>query len=143
MKIGEVAAYAGVNVQTIRFYERRGMLPMPARLASGYRIYPANIVKLIQFIKQSQELGYTLDEIKQLLLVRSNRNKGNAQGVRSLAEAKIKSIEARINRLKRMRRELKRILQKCRCGDETLTNCPVLETLEYDSANKERNICCD
>jgi DNA-binding transcriptional MerR regulator len=121
----------------------RGMLPMPARLASGYRTYQANIVKLIQFIKQSQELGYTLDEIKQLLLLRSNRNQGNAQGVRSLAEAKIESIEGLISRLRRMRRKLKTILQKCRCEDETLTNCRVLETLEYDTANKERNTCCD
>jgi DNA-binding transcriptional MerR regulator len=131
MKIGEVAAYAGVNVQTIRFYERLGMLPTPARLASGYRIYPKNIVKLIQFIKQSQELGYTLDEIKQLLLLRSNRSKGNAQEVRAVVEAKIETIEDRIKRLKRIRKELKTILQKCQCGDYAQTNCPVLERLEY------------
>ncbi len=67
MRIGEVAAEAGVNVQTIRFYERRGLLKEPRRLSSGYRDYPAEVVKVVRFIKWTQNQGFTLQEIERLL----------------------------------------------------------------------------
>ena len=81
MQIGEVAAQAGVKTQTIRFYERRGLLKEPMRIASGYRAYPASVVRVVRFIKQSQELGYTLAEIKQLLALHDQN--GNAAQVRA------------------------------------------------------------
>src|SRR5947207_14642035 len=67
MRIGELAAQAGVNIQTVRFYERRGLLRQPRRLASSYRDYPAETVEVIKFIKRNQQSGFTLKEIKQLL----------------------------------------------------------------------------
>jgi DNA-binding transcriptional MerR regulator len=66
MRAGELAAHAGVNIQTVRFYERRGILPKPSRTASGYRVYSAEALRLIRFIKRAQELGFTLDEIEDL-----------------------------------------------------------------------------
>lgn len=127
MKIGEAAKQAQVNVQTFRFYERRGLLKKVSRLASGYRTYSENDVRLVRFIKQWQELGYTLDEIHQLLELRENKI-GNAAEVRALTEAKIKSIETRIENLEKMRDELKEILAECPCDAELQPICPTLET---------------
>lgn len=130
MKIGDIARQAGVNVQTIRFYERRGVLTTPSRLASGYRTYSVETVLVIRFIRQSQDLGFSLDEIKQLLSLRA-RHGGNAVEVRKLAEAKVEDIEKRISSLGQMRDELKQFLTVCRCGDERHPNCPALETLGH------------
>jgi DNA-binding transcriptional MerR regulator len=106
MQIGEVAAQAGVKAQTIRFYERRGLLKTPARTASGYRAYPPSVVQIVRFIKQSQELGYTLAEIKQLLALHDRL--GNAAQVRALATAKIDSITQLHRRLCRQSLRLRR-----------------------------------
>ncbi len=106
MQIGEVAAQAGVKAQTIRFYEQRGLLKTPARTASGYRAYPPSVVQIVRFIKQSQELGYTLAEIKQLLALHDRL--GNAAQVRALATAKIDSITQLYRRLCRQSLRLRR-----------------------------------
>ena len=133
MQIGEVAAQAGVNPQTIRFYERRGLLEKPARTTSGYRAYPASVVQVVRFIRQSQEFGYTLAEIKQLLVLRDNKN-GNAAQVRALAAAKIDSINKHIESLEQMRDELENIVANCQCGDESQPDCPVIEKLDHKAA---------
>ncbi len=129
MQIGEVAARAGVNAQTIRFYERRGLLKKPARTASGYRTYPVSVVRVVHFIKQSQELGFTLAEIKQLLVLREKKG-GNAPQVRALATAKIDSINGHIRSLEKMRDELEAVVSDCQCGGETQPNCPALERFD-------------
>lgn len=106
MRIGEVAAQAGVNVQTIRFYERRGLLRQPQRLRSGYRDYPAETVQFVRFIKQFQEHGFTLSEIEHLL------NLLNAQllrlpELRQQLESKLHSLEHKIQALQTVRDKLK------------------------------------
>jgi Cu(I)-responsive transcriptional regulator len=131
MRIGKVATEAGVSVQAIRFYERHGLLSEPERLASGYRAYSADTVRIVRFIKQSQELGYTLNEVKQLLQLRERRS-GNAAQVRALAEAKIRSIDERIRCLRRMRDELSSLLDACACGDAQ-PMCPALEALDQSA----------
>jgi len=133
MQIGEVAAEVGVNTQTIRFYERRGLLEKPMRTASGYRAYPASVIRVVRFIKQSQELGYTLAEIKQLLALHDQR--GNATQVRALATAKIDSINKRIENLAQMRDELKHIVANCHCGDAAQPDCPAIEKLDHQATN--------
>ncbi|MCI0391085.1 MAG: heavy metal-responsive transcriptional regulator [Acidobacteria bacterium] len=127
MRIGEVAAQAEVHVQTIRFYERRRLLKKPARLTSGYRSFSPEAVQTIRFIRQSQELGFTLDEIKQLLQLREMTS-GNADQMRALAKAKLRSIEDKMQSLQRMHDELSSLLDNCTCG-ETQPFCPVLEKL--------------
>jgi len=128
MRIGEVAAAAGVGVQTLRFYERRGLVK-PSRLVSGYRNYTPDVVAVIRFIKQSQELGYTLGEIKQLLSLRA-RPSGNAAEVRTLAQAKLRDVENKLERLHRMRDELTHLLDACECGGD-ITRCPTLDALDH------------
>lgn len=126
MKIGEAAKAAQVNIQTFRFYERRGLLKKPSRLTSGYRVYSADDVRLVRFIKEWQEHGYTLNEIKQLLELRENKI-SNAAEVRALTEAKIENIENRIERLSRTRDELRELLENCPCDAETKPLCPTIE----------------
>lgn len=129
MRIGEVARAAEVSVQTLRFYERGGLLKKPSRLASSYRSYSPETVQIVRFIKQSQELGYTLIEIKQLLSLREKPT-ANSMEVRALAQAKLCEVENKIKQLEQMRDELSRVLNACECGEVT-TRCPVLDTLNH------------
>jgi DNA-binding transcriptional MerR regulator len=116
MRIGEAANRAGVNIQTLRFYERKGLLNRPVRLPSGYRSYREDAVKTVHFIKQAQDLGFSLAEIKQLLALR-NKQSRNPAAVRNIARAKIESIELKIQRLERMRDDLSAMLVNCKCRD--------------------------
>lgn len=116
MRIGEVAARAGVNVQTLRFYERRGLLKRPVRLSSGYRSYDDDAVKVVRFIKRTQEFGFTLTEIKLLLDLRDDSSR-DPDVVRGIAQVKVAAIEERIGRLKRIRADLVAMLASCKCRD--------------------------
>ena len=92
MWIGEAAEQAGVNIQTLRYYERRGLLPKAPRRASGYREFPDDAVRVVRFIKRAQDLGFSLDEVEEFLRLRrqSARNRGRIRGV---AEGKIRQID--------------------------------------------------
>src|SRR5262245_29194070 len=109
---GQLAKQAGVGVETLRFYEREGLLVKPARTASGYRQYPANAVKRVQFIRRAQLLGFLLKDIKELLALRDDPDDGS-QAVRELAVAKLADIEERIKDLETMRAELTRLVAAC------------------------------
>ena len=111
MRIGEVAAQAGVNVQTIRFYERRGLLRQPQRLASGYRDYPRETVQAVRFIKCFQEHGFTLSEIEQLQQLLYERRIKLPELQRQL-ESKLHSLEAKIQTLQNVREKLKALHQR-------------------------------
>jgi Hg(II)-responsive transcriptional regulator len=128
MRIGDVAARAGVNTQTLRYYERRGILGEPRRSSSGYREYPTDTVRLIRFIKRAQELGFTLNEIEELITLRQTTPKRRAK-VRELAAAKMRDIDEKLARLQAMRSALYTLVEGCACGGETLT-CPILEALD-------------
>ena len=130
MKIGEVAERGGVNLQTIRYYEREKLLPEPPRLPSGYRIYPELTVRRVRFIKRAQEIGFTLAEIRELLAIRIDASRDSAE-VRTLAKAKITDIEEKIQTLHRMRDALGRITERCSgCGPTS--ECPILESIDSD-----------
>lgn len=130
MRIGEIAALAGVNVQTIRYYERRGILAEPARTASGYRQYPADTVPLIRFIKRAQELGFTLLEIEDLIELRQNP-RGGCGEVRRRAEEKQASVKQKIRDLRALDRVLAGLIERCEATGTALC-CPILETLGTD-----------
>ena len=132
MRTGEVAAEAGVNVQTLRYYERRGILARPKRTPSGYREYGPDAVRLIRFIKRAQQLGFTLEEIEELLLWRAGRG-GSCAGVRSAAEAKIGDVDAKIAALKAMRRALTTLVATCARNRER--SCPILEALDEKASS--------
>src|SRR5437867_11490176 len=112
MRIGEVARQAGVNVQTLRYYERRRLLREPARRSSGYREYPPDTVRLMRFIKRAQELGFTRAEIEELLRLRSDLRRSCAE-VRSAASAKMDGMEGRIRSLQATKRALGCLVRPC------------------------------
>lgn len=130
MRIGEVAVQAGVNIQTLRYYERRGLLPEPARGNSGYRAYDPETVRLVRFIKRAQELGFALREIEDLIELRQSPRRGAE--VRAVAATKVVDIERRIRQLKAMRRALGGLVAACDCDGDT-PRCPIIEALD-DSA---------
>ena len=130
LKIGEVAERGGVNLQTIRYYERENLLPEPPRLPSGYRVYPDHTVRRVRFIKRAQEIGFTLAEIRELLAIRINTARESVE-VRALAQAKINDIEQKIQTLQRMKEVLGRITDRCPgCGPAS--ECPILESIDSD-----------
>jgi DNA-binding transcriptional MerR regulator len=135
LRTGEVAAKAGVNVQTLRYYERRGILREPRRTSSGYREYPSETVRVIRFVKRAQELGFTLGEIEELLRLRESRA-GRRERVRARAAAKLRDIDERIRDLRAVRGALTVLLDSCRCAGTP--ECPILEALDDEGAPREK-----
>lgn len=115
MRTGQVARRAGLGIQTLRYYERRGLIPEPARSPGGHRAYPPETVELLRVIKAAQRLGFTLDEIAELLGTRTTRS-----GLRRHAVAKLAQIDARIRDLTEIRDTLATVV---RAGCDDLTNC--------------------
>jgi MerR family transcriptional regulator, copper efflux regulator len=126
---GQVAKQAHVNVETIRYYERRGLIPEPPRRESGYRQYAQEDVTRIQFIKRAQELGFSLREISELLDLRVDATH-TCQEVKSHAEAKIADIEQKIETLQRMKDALVKLAAICADSGAPTTECPILEAIE-------------
>ena len=127
--IGRVAKLARVNIQTVRYYERRGILSPDGHRESGYRLYTDEAIRKIRFIKNAQELGFTLDEITRLLSLRVGRRTQCAK-VRRQAEARLDIVKSKIGALKAMEQVLGRLVRTCsRRG--TTAACPILESLEY------------
>ena len=117
MRIGEVASRTGVSVQTVRLYERRGLLKKPIRLPSGYRDYPSNALAFIRFIKRAQGHGFTLDEIRSLIHLREQRPPAASQ-MRNVAKAKLAILDERIKRLQAQRDAIAHGLNHCQCAEE-------------------------
>jgi DNA-binding transcriptional MerR regulator len=114
MKVGQLAEAAGVSVQAIRFYERRGLLPAPPRLTSGYRDYPAETERTVLLIKRMQGLGFTLRELEGFIRLLESQPHNPAERRRRV-EAKLQSFDKQIERLRSMRDELRSRLQTCEC----------------------------
>jgi MerR family mercuric resistance operon transcriptional regulator len=127
---GALADAAGVNVETLRFYERKGLLSVPPRKASGYREYPREDVRRIRFIKRAQELGFSLAEIKELLALRVRPGTTPAE-VKAHAEEKLAHIRRRIANLRAMEKALKELTDAC-SGQGPMSECPILYHLEGD-----------
>jgi MerR family mercuric resistance operon transcriptional regulator len=127
LTIGQLARRAGVGVETIRFYEREGLISEPPRRPSGYRDYPLESVARIVFIRKAKALGFTLKEINELLDLRVRPRRNCAQ-VRRSADTKIADIDAKIASLRRMRRALKDLSKACEERTPT-TECPILASL--------------
>ena len=127
--IGGVARAAGVNVETVRYYQRMGLVPVPKRVYGSFRNYPPEIATRVRFIKRAQQLGFTLAEVKNLLALEDGQSCSKAQG---LAAMKLAAIEARIADLNRMRRTLKDLIAQCGAGGGRV-RCPIIETLARDS----------
>jgi MerR family mercuric resistance operon transcriptional regulator len=129
MTIGQVARRAGVGVETVRFYERQGLLAEPARRASGYRQYDEGAVARLRFIKRAKELGFTLKEIAELLALRLDPDTTCVE-IRARAQAKLGDIEARIRDLEKIRQALLGLTASCP-GSGPTSACPILEALDH------------
>ena len=111
LRIGEVSRETGVGVETLRFYERRGLLGRPARTESGYRIYDESVVEQVAFIKRAQAVGFSLDEVGEILK-ESATGRRPCKGVRELARRKLAEMDERLRELRRYREELSRTLSQ-------------------------------
>lgn len=123
--IGQLAKTADTGIETIRFYERRGLMPEPPRAASGYRRYPLDAADRLRFIRRAKRLGFTLDEIATLLGLQAG---GERAEVKAVALAKLAEIEARLADLERMRAALEDMTRRC-SGEGPVAGCPIIETL--------------
>ncbi len=132
LTIGHLAKQSGVNLETVRYYERRGLLPRPPRSATGYRLFPAEAARRLKFIRRAQELGFSLTEIRELLSLRMSRTTTSA-AIRARAEAKIADIEAKIRSLESMKKTLRRLTRVCD-GCAPVAECPILESLDREDA---------
>jgi MerR family copper efflux transcriptional regulator len=128
LTIGQLAKAGGVGVETIRFYEREGLIAEPPRRRSGYRQYPLSAVRRVRFIRRAKQVGFTLAEIQDLLSLRVSENRRCAE-VRDLARAKVRDIERRIAELERMAAALLRLSRACR-GSGPTGECPLLDALD-------------
>jgi MerR family mercuric resistance operon transcriptional regulator len=134
LTIGKVAKQSKVNIETVRYYERRGLIPEPHRRESGYRQYPYDTVTRIKFIKRAQELGFSLREISELLSLRVDPDT-TCSDVKMRADAKIADIEQRIETLKRMKKVLVKLSAICKGGMMPTSECPILEAMESGQSN--------
>jgi Hg(II)-responsive transcriptional regulator len=127
MRIGEAAREAGVNVQTLRYYERRGLLPKARRSSSGYRKYTGDEVQVVRFIKRAQELGFTLTDVNALLRLAPVEPK-SCSAVQALASSKLDELDRKIAMLKSMRRSLHELVTTCD-RPRRRSACPMLDAL--------------
>ena len=125
LSIGQLAQAAVVNVETIRYYQRRGLLTEPLKPLGGHRRYPPGAVKRLHFIKRAQNLGFTLDEVRGLLALEDGQS---CRDTRLLAEKKLAVIEERLADLARMRKLLKGLIAECESGKRP-RSCPIIATL--------------
>ncbi|MCJ0824797.1 heavy metal-responsive transcriptional regulator [Luteimonas sp. 50] len=127
MKIGELAQRAGVSIDTVRYYERQGLLPEPARQASGYRSYVSGDVGRLQFVRRAKALGFTLEEIRDLLAL-SGRRDDDMGGLKTAATEKLADVETKLTELTRIRDGLQTLITACP-GHGALERCPILHAL--------------
>ena len=135
MTIGQLAKETGVGIETIRFYERKGILPCPDRKQSGYRQFGPEAVARMQFIRRAQGVGFTLREIETLLRLRDDPTAQRAE-VRTHVAQKIEDIDAKLRELRRMRKELQQMLTSCQ-GDGPTDDCPIIDALAQPTTHQE------
>lgn len=135
LKIGELASLAKVSQDTLRFYEKHGLMQPSARSDAGYRLYSAEDVQRIRFILSAKEVGFTLKEIHELLALSVTRDETSCQEVKHLVEDKLETVKQRIHELQKIEQSLKRLSDACCGGDEPATHCTILEALDDHDHN--------
>ncbi len=127
--VGQLAQKAGVNIETVRFYEKRGLLPKPVRTKTGYRQYKNNDIARIRFIKRAKELGFTLVEIAELLSLKID-SETTCGDVKKIAVNKLLDAKTKIEDLQRIKKVLEELVTVCNKDNSTTNECPILEALE-------------
>lgn len=132
LTIGQLAKLGQVNLETIRFYEREGLLPDPPRSQSGYRAFPQATLRQLRFIGRAKELGFSLAEIRGLLALKAEPN-GDCAEVCRQARQKFRDVDEKIHRLQAIKRALQRLTRAC-SGDRRVSECGILENLGREEA---------
>ena len=134
LTISRLARLAGVNLETVRYYERRGLLAKPPRTASGYRVFPGETPRRLRFIKRAQVLGFSLSEIRELLSLQTRPGTSRAE-IRVRAQAKMADVDEKIRALKAIKRTLRTLTDRCDgCG--AVGECPILQSLDGRSGRE-------
>ena len=138
LRIGDLAEQAGVSVDALRYYERRGLVRPTGRRPSGYREYPADAVAVVRFVKRAQALGFSLAEVDELLRIRGDVDRAEAAlAAREVARAKIRDIDARVRQLQALRGALAGLVEDCEqvcvgCALPEAASCPIIAALADD-----------
>jgi len=127
LPIGELSRRCGVNIETIRYYERINVLPAPPRTANGRRVYGPAETRTLAFIRRSRELGFTLDEVRTLLALSAESGQGTCAEVNELATGHLAEVRAKIDDLKAMEHVLADAVRRCNAGEAP--GCPLIDTL--------------
>jgi MerR family Zn(II)-responsive transcriptional regulator of zntA len=130
MRIGELSTQCNIPVETIRYYEKEGLIPAPPRLDSGYRDYPSNSVAFLHFIQSAKAVGFSLNECRDLLSIFTSRDSHTCSEVKTLSEQKLDDLQTQMQALAKMHETLKAISDACCGGEETAANCAILNTFE-------------
>lgn len=130
MRIGELARESGLAVETIRYYEKEGLIAAPPRSPSGYRDYPPLTLHYLNFIRSAKAVGFSLKECRDLLAIFVSRDAHTCAEVKNLSEEKLTQLEWQMEALQRMHQTLKAISDACCGGDESAVNCSILNQLE-------------
>lgn len=138
LRIGEVAARTGITVEALRYYEREGLLPAPARTAAGIRRFRPDVVSRVLFVKQAQAAGLTLRDIKQLTGLERGRSRAVCQRMRKVLARRLRDIDGRVKELQTLRTTLEGYVQACDSALETGVElkCPSLEALDPESERR-------
>jgi Hg(II)-responsive transcriptional regulator len=131
LSISEVAKECGVNIETIRYYEKRGLVKEPPRTASGYRAFPPEVIERIKFIKRAQELDFTLSEIQKLASISDNDESFTAKDAKQFATEKLSEVEKKIRGLEGVKLLLEDLLERC-SGKGPICECPIILNLSKE-----------
>jgi Cu(I)-responsive transcriptional regulator len=129
LKIGQVAKQSGLTVEAIRYYEQRGLIPEPNRLDSGYRVYPESILTRLNFINRCKDLGFSLQEISELLSIQINPENSSSL-VKEQVEHKIELVKDKISELQKLQDSLEQLSGLC-CGEGSVSDCPIIDFLKH------------
>ncbi len=135
MRIGAVARECGISIDTIRYYEREGLLSPPRRRPSGYREYDADALARLRFIRRAKDLGFSLEDIRELLSLSTDREHG-VEGVKQRAQRRLALVDERLAQLQRMRDGLQELIANC-SGHGPLGECPILRALSGTEPDEE------
>jgi MerR family mercuric resistance operon transcriptional regulator len=137
IQIGDLARQSGCNIETIRYYERIGLLPTPPRSAGRYRLYDAPDVQRLAFVRRARELGFTLDQVRALLALSANDRRDACREVHDLAAEHLGEVRAKIADLRAMERILADAVRRCPAGE--LPGCPIIDALSGDRIEKKNS----
>lgn len=131
IRIGELSRRTGCNIETIRYYERAGVIPLPPRSTSQYRLYDDSDVRRLGFVRRARELGFSLDDVRALLALAADQSDGTCVGVRQLAARHLAEVRAKIADLRSIARALEDAIQCCDAGE--VLGCPLIDALSRGS----------